>query len=57
MEENIKLFGEDGMLQMEFKNKNIGVYDIAGYLMETITTKDQVQEVIDFLEECKECME
>ncbi|MEX0134942.1 hypothetical protein MRBLBA71_001479 [Bacillus nitratireducens] len=57
MEGNVKLLGEDGMLGMEFKGSKINVYNDAGYVVESMTTKEQVQEAIDFLEECKKEME
>ncbi|WP_176545932.1 hypothetical protein [Bacillus wiedmannii] len=57
MEGNVKLLGADGMCGMEFTENKINVYDDAGYVMESMTTKEHVQEVIDFLEECKGQME
>lgn len=57
MEDNVKLLGADGMCGMEFKGNKVNVYNDEGYVMESMTTKDHVQEVIDFLEECKEKME
>ncbi|HHT7240528.1 TPA: hypothetical protein ACTZ5V_005812 [Bacillus cereus] len=45
------------MLGMEFKGSKVNVYNDAGYVVESMTTKEQVQEVIDFLEECKKEME
>ncbi|WP_353052373.1 hypothetical protein [Bacillus thuringiensis] len=57
MEDNVKLLGEDGMLGMEFKESKVHVYNVEGYVMECMTTREHVQEVIDFLEECKEQME
>ncbi|WP_180231021.1 hypothetical protein [Bacillus wiedmannii] len=57
MEGNVKLLGADGMCGMEFTENKINVYDDAGYVMESMTTKEHVQEVIDFLEECKKEME
>ncbi|KFN03609.1 hypothetical protein [Bacillus clarus] len=45
------------MLRMEFKERKVNVYSTEGYVMESISTKVEVQEVIDFLEECKEHME
>ncbi|MED1287345.1 hypothetical protein [Bacillus mycoides] len=56
MEENVKLLGADGMCGMEFTGNKVNVYNDAGYAMESMTTRKQVQEVIDFLEECKEQM-
>ena len=53
MENNIKLLGDDGMLGIEFKNRTIRVYNTEGDVMELLSTKEQVQEDIDFLEECK----
>ncbi|WP_186324570.1 hypothetical protein [Bacillus mycoides] len=53
-----KMFGEMRLLQMGFtRDKIIKVYNDKGYVMEDITTQEQVQEVIDFLELCKEEME
>ncbi|WP_176127032.1 hypothetical protein [Bacillus cereus] len=57
MEDNVKLLGNDGMLGMEFKGSNVNVYNDEGYVMESMTTKEHIQEVIDFLEECKGQME
>ncbi|MGW6193979.1 hypothetical protein ACWFRC_25730 [Bacillus cereus] len=57
MEDNVKLLGDDGMLGMEFKESKVNVYNDEGYVMESMTTRDHVQEVIDFLEECKGQME
>ncbi|MFZ3196602.1 MAG: hypothetical protein WA181_10485 [Bacillus mycoides] len=54
---NVKLLGDDGMLGMEFKGSKVNVYNDEGHVMESMTTRDHVQEVIDFLEECKEQME
>ncbi|WP_169513114.1 hypothetical protein [Bacillus fungorum] len=56
MEDNIKLLGDDGMLGMEFKEQTICVYNTEGNVMELLSTKEQVQEAIDFLEECKKEM-
>ncbi|HDR7635331.1 MULTISPECIES: hypothetical protein [Bacillus] len=57
MEGNVKLLGTDGMCGMEFKVNKVNVYNDEGYVMESMTTRDHVQEVIDFLEECKKEME
>ena len=57
MEGNIKLLGADGMCGMEFTGDKVNVYNDAGYVMESMATREHVQEVIDFLEECKEQME
>ncbi|HDR7242586.1 TPA: hypothetical protein QCW90_003277 [Bacillus mobilis] len=57
MEGNVKLLGADGMCGMEFTGKQVNVYNDEGYVMESMTTRDHVQEVIDFLEDCKEQME
>ncbi|HDR7529930.1 hypothetical protein MKY89_30340 [Bacillus sp. FSL W7-1294] len=57
MEGNVKLLGTDGMCGMEFTGDKVNVYNDAGYVMESMTTKEHVQEVIDFLEECKGQME
>ncbi|MCU5706126.1 hypothetical protein OCF67_18265 [Bacillus wiedmannii] len=57
MEGNVKLLGADGMCGMEFKENKVNVYNDEGYVMESMTTKEHVQEVIDFLEECKGQME
>ncbi|MCU5376140.1 hypothetical protein OCA08_03190 [Bacillus cereus] len=56
MENNMKLLGDDGMLGMEFKNRTIRVYNTEGEVMELLSTRMETQEVIDFLEECKEEM-
>jgi len=53
MENKIKLLGDDGMLGMEFTGNKINVYNDEGYVMESMTTKEHIQEFIDFLEECK----
>ncbi|MGQ8826988.1 hypothetical protein ACUTUE_27485 [Bacillus sp. NA_146.1] len=57
MEENLKLLGADGMCGMEFTGDKVNVYNDEGYVMESMKTRAHVQEVIDFLEECKEQME
>ncbi|MBW3496316.1 hypothetical protein [Bacillus sp. FDAARGOS_1420] len=57
MEDNVKLLGDDGMLGMEFNGSKVNVYYDEGYVMESMTTMGRIQEVIDFLEECKEQME
>jgi len=57
MEGNVKLLGADGMCGMEFTENKVNVYNDEGHVMESMTTRDHVQEVIDFLEECKEQME
>ncbi|MCU5100994.1 hypothetical protein OCA20_12780 [Bacillus cereus] len=56
MEDNVKLLGDDGMLGMEFKERQIRVYNTEGNVMELLSTKEQVQEAIDFLEGCKKEM-
>jgi len=57
MGDRVKLFGEDGMLQMALLGKKVMIFNTEGYLRERITTKEQAQELIDFLEECKESMD
>lgn len=57
MEGNVKLLGADGMCGMEFTGSKVNVYDDAGHVMESMTTREHVQEVIDFLEDCKKEME
>ncbi|EOP46645.1 hypothetical protein [Bacillus cereus] len=57
MEDNVKLLGADGMCGMEFKENKVNVYNDEGHVMESMTTREHVQEVIDFLEECKKEME
>lgn len=57
MEGNVKLLGADGMFGTEFTGNQVNVYNDEGYVMEIMTTRDHVQEVIDFLEECKEQIE
>lgn len=56
MKDNIKLLGDDGMLGMEFKEQAIRVYNTEGNVMELLSTKEQVQETIDYLKECKKEM-
>lgn len=56
MEDNVKLLGADGMCGMEFTGNKVNVYNDAGYVLESMATKEHVQEVIDFLEGCKELM-
>ncbi|WP_179952862.1 hypothetical protein [Bacillus sp. AR2-1] len=56
MENNMKLLGDDGMLGMEFKERTIRVYRTDGNLMELLSTKEQVQEAIDYLKECQKEM-
>ena len=55
-EGNVKFLGDDGMLGMEYKERKIRVYNTEGNVMELLSTKEQVQEAIDFLEECKKEM-
>ncbi|WP_170957637.1 hypothetical protein [Bacillus cereus] len=57
MEGNVKLLGADGMCGMEFTENKVNIYNDEGYVMESMTTKEHVQEVIDFLGKCKEQME
>jgi len=57
MEGNVKLLGADGMCGMEFTENRVNVYNDVGYVMESMKTREHVQEVIDFLEECKKEME
>ncbi|WP_263704173.1 hypothetical protein [Bacillus thuringiensis] len=57
MEGNVKLLGVDGMCGMEFTGDKVNVYNDEGYVMESMATRDHVQEVIDFLEDCKKEME
>lgn len=57
MEGNVKLLGADGMCGMEFTESKVNVYNDEGHVIESMTTKEHVQEVIDFLEECKRQME
>ncbi|MDR4172044.1 hypothetical protein [Bacillus nitratireducens] len=57
MEDNVKLLGANGMCGMEFKGNKVNVYNDVGYVMEIMTTREYVQEVIDFHEECKKEME
>ncbi|WP_170958572.1 hypothetical protein [Bacillus cereus] len=57
MEGNVKLLGADGMCGMEFTGNKVNVYNDEGYVMDSMTTRDHIQEVIDFLEDCKKEME
>lgn len=57
MEGNVKLLGIDGMCGMEFTGDKVKVYNDEGYVIESMTTREHVQEVIDFLEDCKKEME
>lgn len=57
MEGNVKLLGIDGMCGMEFTEDKVNVYNDEGYVIESMTTREHVQEVIDFLEDCKKEME
>jgi hypothetical protein len=57
MEDNVKLLGADGMCGMEFTGSKVNVYNVEGYVMEWMITREHVQEVIDFLEERKGQME
>ena len=56
MEANVKLLGDEGMLGMEYKGKQIRVYNTEGNMMELFSTKEQVQEAIDYLKECQKEM-
>ncbi|MGE6598859.1 hypothetical protein [Bacillus proteolyticus] len=53
MEDNIKLLADEGMLGMEYKERKIRVYNTEGNVMELLSTKEQVQEAIDYLKECQ----
>ncbi|TXR98013.1 hypothetical protein DN390_20400 [Bacillus sp. SH7-1] len=56
IEDNVKLLGDDGMLGMEYKERTIRVYNTEGNVMELLSTKEQVQEAIDYLKECQKEM-
>ncbi|MFU2031285.1 hypothetical protein [Bacillus wiedmannii] len=56
MEGNVKLLGDDGMLGVEYKERTIRVYNTEGNVMELLSTKEQVQEAIDYLKECQKEM-
>lgn len=56
MKVNVKLLGDDGMFGMEFKERTIRVYNTEGNVMELLSTKEQVQETIDYLKECQKEM-
>jgi len=56
MEGKVKLLGDDGMLGMEYKERKIRVYNTEGNVMELLSTKEQVQETIDYLKECQKEM-
>ncbi|MFC9416919.1 hypothetical protein ACIG6B_20930 [Bacillus mobilis] len=56
MEGNVKLLGADGMLGMELKERTIRVYNTEGHEMELLSTKEQVQEAIDYLKKCQKEM-
>lgn len=56
MEASVKLLGDDGMLGMEYKERTIRVYNTEGNVMELLSTKEQVQETIDYLKECQKEM-
>ncbi|MED1302940.1 hypothetical protein P4U65_20715 [Bacillus pacificus] len=56
MKANIKFLGDDGMLGMEYKERQIRVYNTEGNVMELLSTKEQVQEAIDYLKECQKEM-
>ncbi|MFA2694551.1 hypothetical protein [Bacillus mycoides] len=57
MKGNVKILGADGMCGMEFTGSKVNVYNDAGHVMESMKTREHVQEVIDFLEVCKGQME
>ncbi|EJQ51026.1 Uncharacterized protein BWINRASL_02204 [Bacillus mycoides] len=44
------------MLGMEYKERKIRVYNTEGNVMELLSTKEQVQETIDYLKECQKEM-
>lgn len=56
MEDNIKLLGDDGMFGMEYKERKVRVYNTEGNVMELLSTRVRVQEVIDYLKECQKEM-
>lgn len=53
---NVKFLNDDGILGMEFKERTIRIYSTEGNVMELLSTKERLQEDIDFLEECKKEM-
>ncbi|EEK53245.1 hypothetical protein [Bacillus cereus] len=58
MPEKRSRFGETGDLKVTFEeDRTIRLYSILGECIESFSTKEQVQEMIEFLEECKKEME
>ncbi|WP_390208744.1 hypothetical protein [Bacillus toyonensis] len=58
MKDQWNRFGETGDLKVTLdEDKIIRLYNVSGEGIENFSTKKQVQELIDFLEECKEQME
>ncbi|WP_410981216.1 hypothetical protein [Bacillus pacificus] len=58
MGEKWNRFGETGDLKVYLEEDNtIRLYNVLGDIIENFSTKEQVQELIDFLEECKEEMD
>ncbi|WP_193653395.1 hypothetical protein [Bacillus mycoides] len=58
MGEKWNRFGETGDLKVTLdEDKIIRLYNVSGEGIENFSTKEQVQEMIDFLEECKGQME
>lgn len=56
IEDNVKLLGDDGMLGMEYKERTIRVFSTEGNVMELLSTKERVQEAIDYLNKCQKEM-
>ncbi|MGN4739083.1 hypothetical protein [Bacillus thuringiensis] len=56
MEDNVKLLGDDGMLGMEYKERQIHVFNTKDNVMELLSTKEQIREAIDYLKECQKEM-
>ncbi|WP_242255059.1 hypothetical protein [Bacillus cereus group sp. BfR-BA-01379] len=58
MPEKWNRFGETGDLKATFdEDRTIRLYGVSGECIESFSTKEQVQEFIEFLEECKNEME
>ncbi|PFB24075.1 hypothetical protein [Bacillus cereus] len=57
MPEKWNRFGETGDLKATFdEDRTIRLYGVSGECIESFSTKGQVEEFIEFLEECKKEM-
>lgn len=53
MEDNVKLLGDDGMLGMEYKERQIHVFNTEGNVIELLSTKNRFKRLSIFLKNVK----